>query len=155
MLAVAAIYAVLVAQTSAEQAMRETQRLHIEANVPAPADFNQLLRRDLVGYFEQARSKKGVAVQFELLRDGPTQSGVAYPKFYAWVTVDGGESAEDRGAVRVAAIEKKRFEVTDFVSELQIQNDLTSIEAVFPAQVCERIRDKVKREHRPRASTMR
>jgi len=50
-----------------------------------------------------------------MLRDGPTQSGVSYPKFYLWVRVAGGKSVDDRGAVRVVAVKRKRFDVTDFM----------------------------------------
>jgi hypothetical protein len=130
---------------SPEQVMRDIQRSHIEANVPAPADFDKLLRRDLENHFAELRKKKGLRVEYELLRDGPTQSGVAYPKFYAWVRVAGGSSPDDRGAVRLTAIEKKRFAVTDFVSERTIKTEPDGITRLFPAQVCERIRSKLGR----------
>jgi hypothetical protein len=133
------------AQPTPEQAIQDVQRSHIEGNVPGPAEFDKLLRRDLAGYFAQARKKKKIAVDFELLRDGPTQSGVSYPKFYAWVRVAGGRSPADRGAVRLAAIEKKRFEITDFVSEQAIRNDPEEIFRLFPGQVCERIKTKLAR----------
>jgi hypothetical protein len=132
------------AQQPGEQTMQDIQRSHIEANVPAPADFERFLKRDLVSYFAQAR-KKNLPVDFELLRDGPTQSGVSYPKFYVWVRVAGGKSPEDRGAVRLAAIEKKRFEVTAFLSEEVIRSDPEGIFRLFPGQVCERIKAKVTR----------
>ena len=50
-----------------------------------------------------------------------------------------------QGAVRVAAIEKKRFEVTDFVSEEAILKDFDQLYAVFPAAVCETIEGKMRR----------
>jgi len=133
------------AQPAREQAMQDIQRSHIEANVPNRDDFEKFMRRDLGAYFGQTRKRKAVPVEYELLRDGPTQSGVSYPKFYVWVRVAGGKSSEDRGAVRVAAIEKTRFEVTDFVSEEMIRRDPESIFQMFPAQVCEKITAKVTR----------
>lgn len=133
------------AQPAAGQLPQDIQRSHIEANVPAPADFNLLLRRDLGRYFEQTRKREAILVEFELLRDGPTQSGVSYPKFYVWVRVDGGNSVDDRGAVRVAAIGRERFEVTDFISEREILSDRNRIHLVFPEPVCERIESMIGR----------
>lgn len=132
-------------QASPQQAIQDIQRSHIEANVPAPADFNRFLQRDLVSYFSLLRKENTVPIEFELLRDGPTQSGVSYPKFYAWVQVAGGKSPEDRGAVRLAAIEKERFVVTDFVSEQAIRNEPEGIYQIFPGPVCERIKSKLER----------
>ena len=128
---------------SAEQVIRDIQGSHIDANVPESADFEKFLRRDLVAYFSTARKKKGVSVDYEPLRRGPTQSGVSYPKFYLWVRVAGGKTSKDRGAVRVEAIEKKRFEVTDFVSEETIRAAPNGIYEIFPAQVCVKIQEKV------------
>jgi len=128
---------------TADRAMLEISRSHIDANVPAPEDFDKFMRRDLTDYF--AATFKGLPVQYELLRDAPTQSGVAYPKYYLWVTIGGGKSPQQRGAVRVAAIEKKRFEVSDFISEDAIKQDPTGIYRVFPAPVCEKINTKVAR----------
>jgi hypothetical protein len=116
-------------------------RSHIDANVPAAEDFDKLLLRDLAGSF--AATFKDLPIHYEMLRDGPTQSGVAYPKFYLWVTIGDGKSPQQRGAVRVAAIEKKRFEVSDFFSEDAVKKDPTGIHRVFPAPVCERINAKV------------
>jgi len=111
--------------------------------VPDSADFEKVLRRDLAAYFATARKKKDVPVEYEPLRRGPTQSGVSYPKFYLWVRVSGGKTPKDRGAVRIEAIEKKRFAVTDFVPEETIRADPNGIYQVFPAQVCETIKGKV------------
>jgi hypothetical protein len=126
-----------------DRAMLEISRSHIDANVPAAEDFDRLMLRDLAGYF--AETFKDQAVHYELLRDGPTQSGVAYPKFYLWVTIGAGKSPQQRGAVRVAAIEKKRFEVSDFVSEDAVKKDPTVIYRVFPSPVCAKIKAKVAR----------
>lgn len=143
MIVVLTLFFLFAMQSAGGQSLQDVQRPHIEANVPEPADFSRLLRRDVGRYFEQGRKKKAVLVDFELLRDGPTQSGVSYPKFYVWVRLDGDKSPEDRGAVRVAAIERKRFEVTDFISEREILNDKNRIYSVFHQQVCERIESKV------------
>lgn len=126
-----------------DRPMLEISRSHIDANVPAAEDFDKFMRRDLAGYF--AATFKDLPVHYELLRDGPTQSGVSYPKFYLWVTIGGGKSPQQRGAVRLAAIERKRFEVSDFISEDEVKKDPTGIYRVFPAPVCEKINAKMAR----------
>src|SRR5213078_4351122 len=77
---------------------------HIRANLPDKKNFDKFLKRDLEQYFKDSLQKT-VHVEYELLRKGPTQTGIAYPKFYAWVTIRDGEKVIDQGAVRVAAIE--------------------------------------------------
>ncbi|KQV50348.1 hypothetical protein ASC95_13275 [Pelomonas sp. Root1217] len=67
-----------------------------------------------------------------MLRDEPTQSGVAYPKYYAWVRYKVGVMKQQQGAVRLAAIDKLRFEVTDFLSAAVIKADSQAVERVFP-----------------------
>src|SRR5947207_2603810 len=100
----------VVAQPDPAQLLQDIQRSHIEANLPLPGDFDRLLRRDLGAYFSKQRGRNVVRVDFEMLRDGPTQSGVSYPKFYLWVRIGDGMSTDDRGAVRVAAINRERFD---------------------------------------------
>lgn len=142
MLELVAIWALLAAQAPDLNVLREIQRSHIEANVPPPAEFNRLLQRDLNVYF-RAKQGKAVQVKYEMLRDGPTQSGVAYPKFYVWVRVLETGSVAAQGAVRLAAIERKKFEVMDFVTEQAIRDDPTAIYRVFPAPVCDRIKARL------------
>lgn len=87
---------------------------HIRANVPDEKDFDTLLKRDLEAYFRDFNGKV-VTVQYELLRKGPTQTGIAFPKFYAWVKIYEKDNLLNEGAIRLAAIEKTRFKVTDYV----------------------------------------
>ena len=60
----------------AEAILRDVQRSHIEGNVPPPGDFDRLLARDLAAYFALPGQPEP-RVEYELLRDGPTQSGVS------------------------------------------------------------------------------
>ena len=135
-------FTLLVAQPPSTDVLADVQTSHIQANVPAPEDFDRLLTRDLEQYFK-GRAATVVDVRHEMLRDGPTQSGVAYPKFYAWVRVLDGAKVVDQGAVRLAAIGRKEFQITDFVSEANIRANPKAIYKVFPAPVCERIRAKL------------
>ncbi len=144
MVAAVALLFTLASQSPDYSVLQDIQRSHIEANVPGAAEFNRLLQRDLDSYFTKARGKTSW-VEYEMLRDGPTQSGVAYPKFYAWVRVFEGASIIDQGAVRLAAIERREFQVTDFLSEHMIRTDPKAIYRVFPAPVCDRINSKLGR----------
>src|SRR6059058_2549398 len=115
---------------------------HIRANVPDEKDFDKFLKRDLEQYFKDTMQKT-VTVEFELLRKGPTQTGIAYPKFYAWVTIRDGVKVIDQGAVRVAAVEKKHFDVTDFVSEADIKDAPMILDRIFPKPVADKIRERL------------
>lgn len=111
----------------------------IQANVPAAPKFGRLLTRDLTAYFAKSTGK-GVTVKYEPLRDGPTQTGVSFPKFYVWVRVSRGGKQIGEGAARVAAVEQKRFEVTDYLSRVVMQGDPDQIYQVFPRPVADKIR---------------
>jgi hypothetical protein len=86
---------------------------------------------------------KPVAVEYELLRDGPTQSGVAYPKFYVWVRARTTEGSLSQGAVRVAAVDRKEFQVTNYVPESEIRAHPDDIDQVFPGPVCQKIKSRL------------
>jgi hypothetical protein len=115
---------------------------YVTGNVPSTNDFRPFLIRDLTAHLKATHGDK-LAVDYELLRDGPTQSGVAYPKFYVWVKATNSEKMVIEGAVRVAAIERKRFEVTDFVSRADIVSHPDALGRIFPQSVVERILAKV------------
>jgi hypothetical protein len=119
-------------QAEVSKMLDELARSHIDGNVPAAADFDRILRRDLTTHF----AAKGMAdpkVEFEMLRQGPTQSGVSYPKYYLWVRVSGTGATSLSGAVRVAAMDKTEFGVTDFLSAEQIRSSPPAVGQTFPA----------------------
>ncbi|MPR33768.1 hypothetical protein [Salmonirosea aquatica] len=129
-------------QTPTHNPLQQIQESHIEANVPDESRFAAFMQRDLEEYFSDDYGKK-VTVQWEFLREGATQSGVAYPKYYLWTKIYVGEKFLNEGAVRVAAIEKTTFEVTNFVSIDEIKKKKQDIYLVFPAPVCEKIKAKI------------
>ncbi len=132
----------------AQAQVADIQKSHIEANIPSTrAEFDLIMKRDLTSYFKK-KYKNISNIDFRLLRDGPTQSGVAYPKFYAWIEIKGDGKTLDSGAIRVAAIEKKTVEVTDFFSQEKINANPSAIESVFPASLCENIREEAKKSQR-------
>jgi hypothetical protein len=74
---------------------------------------------------------------------GPTQSGTAFPKFYIWVTVKENGTLLEDGAVRVAAMEKTRFAVTDYLTRADIERDVDKVYQTFPRPVADKIKEKV------------
>ena len=123
---------VLFSQSVDAQWQSALQSSHIEANVPSAEAFEPLLRRDLLAFFARADASV-TSVEFKLLRNGPTQSGVAYPKYYLWVKAFAGATRKEEGAARVAAINRERFEVTDFLSKAKVQASPSEVGATFPA----------------------
>ncbi|GAB4013753.1 hypothetical protein GCM10028808_33970 [Spirosoma migulaei] len=123
---------------SVGQAMQQIQRSHIDANVPNKHKFDAYLKRDLEKYFSGKYGK--VSVKWEFLREGPTQSGVAYPKYYLWTKVYENETLITEGAARVAAIDQIEFDVRDFLSLPNIKKDIPGIYQIFPPAVCETIK---------------
>ena len=126
------------------------QQSHIDANLPETLEeFKIILQHDFENHFSRFFGKP-VIIEYELLRTAPTQSGVAYPKFYAWIKISDSEEFIAAGAVRVAAIDKVRIEVTDYVSQEEIRENPKMIEDIFPFSLCDGIRDRA-RQNRPRA----
>lgn len=115
---------------------------HINANVPEGQDFHEYLKRDLEAHFSDSMGKQ-VTVDYELLRKAPTQSGVALPKYYAWVKISKGTKLLEEGAVRVAAVDKTHFDTTHYLSKDAIESAPEMIYQVFPAAVCDTINKKL------------
>ncbi len=119
--------------------IREIQQSHTSSNLPDTfQEFQKILKRDLEKYFI-AKLNHQVEIQYELLRKAPTLSGVAYPKFYAWVNVLENNKIVESGAVRLALIGKIKVEVTNFVSKKKILENPDIINSIFPSSLCEGI----------------
>lgn len=103
---------------------------------PPSRQFDADLRRDLRSYFQ------GAAVAYELLRDEPLQSGIAHPKYYAWVRATAPDGAIREGAVRVSAVDRTHFEVMDFITADAIRANPDAVEQIFPAPLCPGIRER-------------
>lgn len=103
---------------------------HVKGNVPSEKQFHQLLNRDLKASLCTAD------VRYELLRKGPTQVGVALPKFYLWVEgLNEQGEVVTHGAMRVAAIEKEKFEVTHFLTAQEIRTNPAMVKSIFPGSL--------------------
>jgi hypothetical protein len=123
--------------------MVAVQKSHIDANVPDEKDFDRILQRDITTYVTD-RGDKGITVKMELLRNGPTQSGVAFPKFYIWIEKrDAKGNIVEEAAARIAAIERRRFDVIQYYKRSRILAEPELMQKVFPADVYERILTKL------------
>lgn len=119
-------------------------RSHVVGNVPKESDFDSFLERDLTDYFRNEDSTV-VKVEYELLRKRPTQTGVAYPKFYAWVHVTRSTGPPRTGVVRVAAVDGTGFDVTHFLASESIRSEPERVTGVFPAALSRVIHERVRR----------
>jgi hypothetical protein len=117
----------------AQSSLADVQKSHIDANVPTVGNFPRFLKRDLLNYLHTHGFPQATSVSFSLLRDGPTQSGVAYPKFYLWTQAFHGDHLLTQGAARVAAIAQSHFEVTSFLTSAAVRASPDQVSLVFPA----------------------
>ena len=102
--------------------------------------IDAVITRDLNRYFSK-RQGVPVIVGFSYLRKAPTITGIAYPKYYLWVTAR--DSARGtvlvEGATRIAQIDSA-VEVTHFLPREDIAKSPTSLDAVFPTAVIPEIK---------------
>jgi hypothetical protein len=123
-------------QPAAPQSISQS---HIDANIPAESDFDGFLKRDLEAYFSTTYGKP-VTVSYQLLRSAPTQSGLSFPSFYAWIKVVNAGKELDQGAIEVDALYRKYFEVTYYASRRDIFQNPDALDQHFPPQVANLIR---------------
>lgn len=95
-------------------------------------DANVALTQELETYLEPDFGEN-LVVEYELLRDVPTQVGVALPKYYVWLTASQGTTVVVAGAARVAAEGEDKFAVLNFVSQSAIAADPEQLTRIFPA----------------------
>ena len=79
-----------------------------------------------------------------MLRDGPTQTGIGYPKFFAWVRVREGDTVLEEGAIVLAAVDRKAFSVKDYHEASSIRNAPQTVRDNFPPPVAEAILSRMK-----------
>lgn len=115
------------------------QTSHIEANVPPANSFHAFLQRDILTFFQDVTTPTATRVEFTLLRDAPTQSGVAFPKYYLWVKAFAGAELVEEGAVRVAAVERQSFEVLHYINKAKVKESPTEVGSIFPAPLVPKI----------------
>lgn len=106
---------------------------HINTIMPVHEDFESLLRRDLLAFFKENVDPTASRVEFKLLRNRPTQVGVACPKYYLWVVAYKDSKLIVQGAARVAEVESNQFDVIQFLTQAEIQSAPDDVKNIFPA----------------------
>ena len=147
---IAALVIVMIIGLAGPQMLRPDRALasaQVEAHVPPEPEFDRLLQRDLEAYFS-ASLTPGRRLTYSLLRRNATQSGADFPKYYAWVEIRSPEARVTSGAVRLSAIEKKRFEVTHFLTAEQIRSEPASPTALFPLTLIASLRAQAAKDLR-------
>jgi hypothetical protein len=118
------------------------QQSHIEGNVPPAESFDAFLKRDLLAYLRANGYANATEVEYELLRNQPTQSGLSFPKYYAWISVHSGGKVLVEGAVRLAAADRTKFDVTNFQNSDEIKRNPGRVAEVFPSPLVSAILQK-------------
>ncbi|MCY7332990.1 MAG: hypothetical protein LH649_10100 [Pseudanabaena sp. CAN_BIN31] len=121
--------------------LAKVQNSHIQRNVPS--QFDEVLQRDLTSYF-QGLNAEIIKVEYELLRNVPTQVSVGTPKYYIWVKLYGQKGLIEEGAVKVAAVEKMQFTVLNYSAIADLKKSPERINQVFPLPVGDKIRSHIK-----------
>jgi len=122
-----------------EQMAQKLAESHVSGNVPAAKELIPQQTRDLNLYFSSQPG--GSATQkFDWLREGPTQVGLSYPKFYVWVQLQDGREA----AVEVAAVNKQKFHVAEVFFATDITKDRRVMDGHMPAPVVEAALSRVR-----------
>ena len=125
--------------TSPNEIMARLAQSHIQGNVPDKAHFEKFLARDLTAYFTNKTGKK-VTVKYDFLRNGPTQSGVSFPKYYLWVRVFQNRKMLEAGAIRIAAVDRTQFDVTTYLTKAIMERSPEQIYQAFPRPVGDKIK---------------
>jgi hypothetical protein len=128
-----------------QRTIANLQANHIDANAPPDASFTVLLQRDVQGYLV-ANGLPSQGVEIEPLRKGATQSGASYPKYYIWIRAADKAGHHIAGAMRVAAIDRVRFDVTDFTPTATIRSNPASLASIYPALLIPAIRQHAEGE---------
>src|SRR5580704_18863561 len=137
-----ALLCVITFGCNAQDPMTAIANSHVEGNAPKGELFDKYLKRDLTAYF--CKGQSDCRVEYEYLRQGATQSGVSYPKYYLWMRCFTKDQLASEGAVRVAAVDQKYFDVTNYLSAKEIISSPGEVRAVFPAALIDKIVEKAK-----------
>lgn len=112
---------------------------HIDANVPAPDVFNEILAESIDQYLMDEYNLTRPITEYKLLRDYPSQTGLAFPKYYAWISSKDKDDKVVIGVARLAAIDKDYFDITDFVDSKTITKNGSSELNAFPLDLHQKI----------------
>ena len=118
---------------------------YIDANVPDKKDFDRILNRDITKYVTD-KADKDITVKIELLRDVPSQSGVALPKYYIWIEKRNAKGVlMEEAAARIAAVNRDHFDVVQYYDRKRLETETDLVSKVFPQDVYTKIVAKLKK----------
>lgn len=126
-------------EAEAARMIAQNRKSHIDANVPPKDAFEAILQRDLENYF---RTEEGIAdaeVAFTILNERPAQIGVVLPKYYLWVRVSAHGADKGAGAVIVAAVDRKAFDILYYAPATALRSSNEEISR-FPEGLVPEIR---------------
>ena len=117
---------------------------HIEGNLPEDEKFDEYLHRDIKKYFSNIGNN--IEIEYELLRKKPTQVGVSLPKYYIWVRVyeKNDRTLITEGVMRVAAVKKQGFDVTNYLEKNKLKSNIEAINDIFPQALHDEIKKRAK-----------
>lgn len=124
------------------------QQFHIAAHVPPRRHFDRLLERDITAYLTTDDSP-AVVESVTLLRDEPSQAGVAHPKYYVWVEARAADGSSLSGAARIAAVDRVGFDVIQYRTCSDLLERPRAAASIFPAAVLDRLFEQVARTCSP------
>lgn len=115
----------------------------LSTSTPQP-NFEEYLLRDLTAYFQGNTDNPQLEVSYELLRRGPTQTGLSVPKYYLWVIgKDAAGKNSIEGAVRIRYLpDRQEFEVTDFVEKSEVRTQPRVLRDIFPPALIDNIKKR-------------
>lgn len=115
---------------------------HLVANVPKQENFDEYLQRDLDIYFTELKDTS-VQVEYKLLRNEPTQVGLAFPKYYAWVDIQTEDGYSESGAAYIAAISGEYFQIISYMDAEEITQDTDALYKMYPEDICNQIIERL------------
>ncbi len=104
----------------------------VQVENSASSTNNVALTQELAAYLKPDFGDD-LIVDYDLLRDVPTQVGVALPKYYVWLIAWHDETVVVEGAARIAAEGDDDFVVLNFISQPDIVRDPAQLTRIFPA----------------------
>ncbi|MFA6131196.1 MAG: hypothetical protein WC730_02970 [Patescibacteria group bacterium] len=116
---------------------------HLEANEPPAEYLDEYLERDVMNYFNNVIDVHVTLLNFEFLREGASQVGLAEPKYYVWVSAYDDDIVVEEGALYLAAAEQQYFRILNFFSVEEIIEDPSEMNKLFPNDVMTKIEEKV------------
>jgi hypothetical protein len=120
-------------------AQQDVRTSHITGNMPPADSFASFITRDVNRYFQLPGRPMTLKVEYELLSPRISQTGVGLPKFAIWVRVSDDSTLLYEGAMKLAAIEQKEFEVLWFSTLAEIRAKPADLDDRYPAALIPRI----------------